>query len=337
MKKKRNAEYISKLKELLILFENDDIEISELNKIYYYQNKFEDLINSKISEKEISKKFDKKERAQQKKSFNGLSAKEWAALSKNVWNDLSSPRKKHHLTHGATFSQKLADRVIKMYSKKGDLIFDPFLGTGTTLLSAKSLDRKGIGIELTKKFFKIAEEEIMTDDLLQNEKQLIYKDDCRNLEKYLEDDSIQLTFTSPPYADFIHKTIEDRKKVHKKSAIVNDNNSKSKPYSNLKNDFGNLSYKNFLEESKLIMEKIYKKTKKNGYNIWVVKDYRNTKDKVPYIPFHSDLAKVGEEAGFKNHDLIIWDQNAQRSLILLGYPSVFYTNQNSSFLVVLKK
>ena len=50
-----------------------------------------------------------------------------------------------------------------------------------------------------------------------------------------------------------------------------------------------------------------------------------------------NLARIGEEAGFKFHDLIVWDQNAQRSLILLGYPSVFYTNQNCSFIVVFRK
>ena len=40
---------------------------------------------------------------------------------------------------------------------------------------------------------------------------------------------------------------------------------------------------------------------------------------------------------FKLHDLIVWDQNEQRSLVLLGYPSVFYTNQNCSFIVVMRK
>ena len=41
--------------------------------------------------------------------------------------------------------------------------------------------------------------------------------------------------------------------------------------------------------------------------------------------------------GFLYHDLIVWDQNDQRSLVLLGYPTVFYVNQNHSYLVVLRK
>jgi len=74
-----------------------------------------------------------------------------------------------------------------------------------------------------------------------------------------------------------------------------------------------------------------------GYSCWVVKDYRDTKNKIPYVPFHSDLARAGEEVGWKYHDLIIWDQTGQRRLVLLGYPSVLYTNQNCSFIVVFRK
>lgn len=85
------------------------------------------------------------------------------------------------------------------------------------------------------------------------------------------------------------------------------------------------------------MQKLYTKTKSNGYNVWVVKDYRDTRNKIPYVDLHSNIANAGVKAGFKYHDLIIWDQNERRRLVLLGYPSVFYVNQNHSFIVVLRK
>ncbi|HLG34321.1 MAG TPA: site-specific DNA-methyltransferase, partial [Bacteroidia bacterium] len=56
-----------------------------------------------------------------------------------------------------------------------------------------------------------------------------------------------------------------------------------------------------------------------------------------YIPFHSDLATVGQEAGWLYQDLIIWDQTGQRRLEPLGYPSVMYVNQNCSFILVFRK
>ena len=143
--------------------------------------------------------------------------------------------------------------------------------------------------------------------------------------------------TSPPYANFIHKSVEDRKNTHKTSLIKYANRSSVKPYSEDKKDFGNLGYDGFLKEIESFMNKLFNVTKQGGYNIWVVKDYRNTKSNIPYIDFHTAIAKIGESAGFKYHDLIVWDQTGQRKLVLLGYPTIFYTNQNCSFLVVLRK
>lgn len=273
-------------------------------------------------------------------SFNGLTPKEWAALSKSVWNDVSSPREWYHLEHGATFSVALAERVIKIYSKVGDTILDPFLGVGTTLIAAKNLGRNGYGFEIYKKFYDIAR------NLLSQEKLpitnyapdiKIYNDDCRNILKYIPEETIQLTFTSPPYANFIHRSVKDRIETHKNSLLVKANHSVVKPYGDDPRDFGNLEYDEYLEEIKNLMKKIFHVTRAGGYNIWVVKDYRDPQNGKPLIPLHVDIAMAGEEAGFIWHDLIIWDQNAQRKLVVLGYPSVFYVNINHTFLVVLRK
>lgn len=285
----------------------------------------------------LQNKNDKKEDEQRKKSFNGLSAREWAALSKNVWNDVSSARKEKHLEHGATFPEKLVNRLIRMYTKESELVLDPFLGSGTTLEACRNTNRNGIGIELNEQFIHYSKD-IINQTTFNKELSLkVINDDCRNLLKYVKENSVQLMVTSPPYADFINKSVEDRKKAHKTSLIEIENNSVVKQYSDKKEDFGNLPYKEFLEEIRKLMIKLFSVTKKGGYNVWIVKDSRDTKNNIPYIPFHSDLAKIGEEVGFKYHDLIIWDQNAQRSLVLLGYPSVFYTNQNCSFIVVLRR
>jgi DNA modification methylase len=271
---------------------------------------------------------------QKSRTFNGLSAKEWASMSRNVWGDVSSPRQKKHIDHGATFPVKLADRLIRLYSRPGDLVLDPFAGTGTTLEACVSTGRNGIGIELNEKFCRTAQGTIKPAGGAMIE---VVNDDCRNLARHVEDGSVQLVITSPPYADFIRKSVEDRSKVHKQSRIAIDNNSRVKQYSDDPRDFGNLPYEQFLQELDGLISKLYAATKPGGYNAWVVKDYRDTKNGVPYVAFHSDLARLGEARGFRFHDLIVWDQNDQRSLILLGYPSVFYTNQNCSFIVVFRK
>ena len=290
-----------------------------------------------------------KEEKKAKLGFNGLTPTEWALLSKNViveddllnavWNDLSSPRNKYQLEHGAVYPIKLCERLIKMYTAEGDTVLDPFLGIGTTLIAAQQLNRHCVGTELNPKFARIAQ--TWLDDVQgifgNGLHYKIVNDDCRNLLQHVRADKIQLTITSPPYADFIQKSVKDRETVHKTSVIRLENNSTVKQYSQEENDFGNLPYPEFLKQIKLVLKDNFTVTKAGGYSCWLVKDYRDTKNKIPYVPFHSDLAKAGEEAGWKYHDLIIWDQTGQRRLVLLGYPSVLYTNQNCSFIVVFRK
>jgi len=290
------------------------------------------------------KKSTIKEKEQRKRTFNGLTAREWTLLSRNVWNDLSSRRESHHLKHGAVFPLKLAERIITIYSKKGDIIFDPFAGTGTTVVAAYNLDRSGIGIELVTEFCHIAsnwlkekKNNLLNDVEKRKLKCQIINDDCRNLKQYFQKNSVQLSFTSPPYANFIQRSLIDRNKTHKKSKIVLENKSVVKQYSQMKEDFGNLDYPLFLKRIKGVLKDNLQITKPGGYSVWVVKDYRNTGRKMPYIDFHSDLASVAKNAGWLYNDLIVWDQNEQRSLVVLGYPSIFYTNQNCSFIVVFRK
>lgn len=274
-----------------------------------------------------------------KRAFNSLTPKEWTKLSRSVWTsrDVSSSREKHHLEHGATFSTTLAERAIKQYTSPGDLVLDPFLGVGTTIIAARRLGRRGIGIELYKKFADIAKEVLAQESSDEQSEQRIICGDSRMVTQWVEPESVQLVFTSPPYANFIHRSVRDRRKTHKKSRLVLDNKSVVKPYGGSPSDFGNLGYDEFLEHVKGLMIDLLKVTVPGGYNVWVVKDCRDTENGVPLVDVHSDIARIGREVGFLYHDLIIWDQNDQRSLVLLGYPSVFYVNVNHTFLVVLRK
>lgn len=298
------------------------------------KNNVKDNIKDKSSE--IS--LEEKEKSQRLRTFNGMTAREWTLSSRSVWNDVSSARKGKHLVHGATYPEKLCDRAIKMYSHENDIVLDPFLGTGTTVISAIKNKRFGVGIELTEHYFSLALSEVENAvNLLVDANYKLFSGDCEEKIDELNDNSVQLTFTSPPYANLIHKVIEDRSKRHKHSAFVEENNATTKVYSDSDLDLGNMPMDLYKEKVTRIMKKLFDKTKAGGYNIWVVKDFRDVKEGIPYVDLHSAIAECGSKAGFVYHDLIIWDQNEQRSLVLLGYPSVFYVNQNHSYLVVLRK
>lgn len=332
-------EIVFKIKSLEWDIQNLNLDNSRVQKITMALSSLNNLVQNKVSEANTDSEDLEKDNRQRSSTFNGMSAKEWVLNSRNVWSDVfQPPRTKEEAEHGATYPKSLTDRLISMYSKEGDLVFDPFLGTGTSLMSAIFKNRDAVGIELSPEFFEFAQRRVNSEySMFSTCDVKLYNDNCMNLDKYLKDESVQLTVTSPPYADFIQKSLEDRAKVHKDSIIKNKNKSSVRQYSTSKEDFGNLPYDDFLKEAQALLSLILKKTKSGGYGAWVVKDYRDTKNGIPYVDFHSDLAKVGEAAGFKYHDLIVWDQNENRSLFLQGYPSKFYTNQNCSFIVVFRK
>ena len=54
----------------------------------------------------------------------------------------------------------LLERIIRASSNPGDVVLDPFVGVGTTCVSAKKLNRRSIGIEINEEYCRIAEERL---------------------------------------------------------------------------------------------------------------------------------------------------------------------------------
>lgn len=76
----------------------------------------------------------------------------------NVWKINPETKSKHP----APYPELLVEKLIKYYSFYGDMIFDPFVGSGTTLISAFKLNRKSIGFEIHKEYIKLFENRIKT-------------------------------------------------------------------------------------------------------------------------------------------------------------------------------
>ncbi len=62
--------------------------------------------------------------------------------------------------HPAPFPQKLVENCILLSTVEGDVVLDPFLGSGTTAISSKKLNRDFIGIEIDETYFKLTEERL---------------------------------------------------------------------------------------------------------------------------------------------------------------------------------
>ncbi len=94
----------------------------------------------------------------------------------NIWTDITVPfwSMAENTEHPTQKPEKLLAKIILASSKKGDIVFDPFLGSGTTAVVAKKLSRKFVGIELDNKFASIASKRL---ELAENDKSIQgYKD-----------------------------------------------------------------------------------------------------------------------------------------------------------------
>ena len=72
---------------------------------------------------------------------------------------------RHKTAHPTEKPEELLERIILIGSKEGDLILDPFMGSGTTGVAAKNLKRNFVGIEIDNDYFKIAEERINRQEI----------------------------------------------------------------------------------------------------------------------------------------------------------------------------
>ncbi|MCX7880550.1 MAG: site-specific DNA-methyltransferase [Ignavibacteria bacterium] len=78
-------------------------------------------------------------------------------LLSDVWTDIHRIRhKKRRDEHPCQLPIHLLERLILMSSDEGDIVLDPFLGTGTTAVAAKKLGRRFIGIEIDPKYVEIS-------------------------------------------------------------------------------------------------------------------------------------------------------------------------------------
>jgi site-specific DNA-methyltransferase (adenine-specific) len=62
-------------------------------------------------------------------------------------------------SHSAAFPQELPEWFIKLFTKEGDVVLDPFMGSGTTIMVAHRMNRGSIGIDIMKDFYKLVEKE----------------------------------------------------------------------------------------------------------------------------------------------------------------------------------
>ena len=281
--------------------------------------------------------------------LNDLDGKEWAQLSRSV-NVYEGPIAKKRRIHGAAFPPSLAEHFIKIYSRVGDWILDPFMGVGTVADVAQILKRNFYGFEVSKKFYKLAQKGIDPLDakyygyLAKNHKsetkRIYFNTSSLHLESSIPTESVALTLTSPPYANLLNKiAVAFAAYTYSKNIYKGKGRKLPSSYTRKAEDLGNLSLEEYADSILSLMKSLYMVTKPGGYNVWVVRDYREMTNHLPYVNLHGKLIELATRSGWILADIVIWDQTRQRHLVKLGGKICrrFYFNIGHSFILSFRK
>ncbi|MBI4801863.1 MAG: site-specific DNA-methyltransferase [Elusimicrobia bacterium] len=254
--------------------------------------------------------------------INCLTAKEWIKNQLGVWQFYYEKRDiRNKSLHPATFPISLAKKCIELFTHKGELVLDPFVGSGTTLVAAKDLDRNATGFDLQDNYVKLAESRLQDGHLFNNSRQLAVCDDARNISQYLSPETVSLIFTSPPYANLLN-----RKRLNKSRRGVERKNEqylKVEQYSQDSRDLGTLT----LEEYAVQMGNVYKELlpllRPKGHCIINVPDmwWENQR-----ITIHIAVVETLRKVGYELRNIIIWDRtNIVNNIGIFGWPSNYIT------------
>ncbi len=270
--------------------------------------------------------IDQNKPADPRNKLNELSNTDWMIETKSVWFSRPPFRDKLKAQHPATFAESDIVRLIEFFTKPGQRVLDPFLGSGSTLVACSQTGRKGTGIELVANWAEIARQRI--DNENPTIEQTVIHGDSRKEIAHFEEASFDLIVTSPPYWMILRKDLDHKVKAERKSKGLKTR------YSDEENDLGNLeSYENFLEELGKIFAQCRRVLKKKGYMCVVVSDFRH---KSKFVAYHADISRVLESVGFSLEGITILVQD-NKNLYPYGLPFAFVSNIHHQYILVFRK
>ncbi len=303
--------------------------------------------------------------------LNDLDPKEWLLATKSVWyqraQDLECPdiepvtralvqvygveraesvvgqlvasvlasrppaRDSEKVLHPATFAEPDIEKLIRFFTKEGDTVLDPFLGSGSTLVACRNTNRHGIGIELIPNWVAIAKNRLQLQPGLFETAPLkleVVHGDARTRLQDFPENSFGFVVTSPPYWSMLNKRAD-----HK---VKRERLTKSLPtrYSTDSADLANVAnYSAFLAELRRVFRECFRVLQDRRYIAVVVSDFR---DGERFYFFHADIANILEHVGFRLAGLTILVQDS-KNLYPYGMPHAFVSNIHHQFVVIARK
>ncbi len=239
-----------------------------------------------------------------------------------VWTFKYEPRDiRDKKVHPAVFPIEMAQRVIEQFTHKGELVLDPFVGSGTTLLAAQDLERNAVGFDLKSEYVDLSNSRVATIPVDSRCKQLAICDDARNIANRIEAGTVKLAFTSPPYANLLNR--ERKNKSRRGDLRENEQYGKVEQYSQDPRDIGTLDAENFERAILEIFENIKPVFSEKAHVLINITDAWIDGKRVP---LHINIINAMRAAGYEFRNTIIWDRrNLVNKIGIFGWPSSYIT------------
>ena len=223
--------------------------------------------------------------------------------------------------HPASYPIALAKRCIELFSHEGELIVDPFVGSGTTLLAARDLNRNAVGFDIHADYIALTKERLSQPSLFGQAKQIAVLDDARNIAKYVNEESITCIVTSPPYANLLNR--QRQNKSLRSNLRKNDQYLNVEQYSQKTEDLGTLSLEEYIKVITEIFARLLPLLRVKGHCIINVADmwWDNTR-----ITLHISIVEALCSIGFELRNIIIWNRmNIINNASIFGWPNNYIT------------
>ncbi|WP_122952069.1 class I SAM-dependent methyltransferase [Bathymodiolus thermophilus thioautotrophic gill symbiont] len=201
--------------------------------------------------------------------FNDLDLSNWKELEVNtdsLWiiNQRDKSGKHKNIYHG-NFIPQIPNQLIQRYTKQNEIVFEPFMGSGTALFECETLGRKYIGVDINPEMINYVNEKMQgsSADFKIRECSAL---DAKNMDKVI-DKKVQFVLMHPPYMDIVKFT-------NKKEDLSACDNIHE-----------------FIKQFKIVCENSLKHLEKNRYFAIVIGDVYKNSEVLPLGFYCMDMIK----------------------------------------------
>lgn len=251
--------------------------------------------------------------------FGEVEGKDWLKYSKSWKAYKPGARSNATLQHPAKFPEELCRDTIAFFTKPGEAVFDPFMGTGTAPMIAESMGRIGVGVELDPKWW---EQVKCTWKICADTRSVV--------ERFLDYPAFaNLVLTSPPYWDMLSKS-----RGNSRSQSKNREKDGLPITYGVESDLVSLPYWEFVAELGRTLAKTMCTLVPTGHMVVVLQNFMDKEegyctlawDLVSQMRCYEGIEFVGEK---------LWLQE-DKQLGIWGFPSRLVINIHHHYLLIFR-